>query len=467
MRLAKLTSSVALAATLASGWLDGCGSSSSGANTVTVQMSQPTATLGGTQVLNLSGTDSGATNVNVTWTCTFTTTTTTTASTGTTTTTTSAPAACTADTGVLSNIQATTATYTAPSKITPPPSTSTSTTSPPSVTITATAQANTKKTATCVITLNSGISVTVTPANAAVPTSQNFQFIATLTNDTTPNDVTWQLTQEPTATTTLQNAVTCSPGCGSISATGVYTGPSAVPTAPTPSTISTTTPQTLTVVAFSKQDSTKVAIATVTVVPAGDISFTGISPATAPQGGVLQDVYLAATNVNSLTSIFFDALALPSSQVLVISPPKAGSTPTGARIRLTDAQLTKAGPHTIGICNPPIGQSTFTPNSTGGPFTLTVVPVRPTLVATTPDSLPQSAAGATSGGALTIDGGYFGAPGSPQVAVQFNGNPIVVSAPASRQISVPMPVLSQAGLFPIGVTNNNASPTTAITNVAV
>jgi YVTN family beta-propeller protein len=467
MRLGKLTSCVALAATLASAWLAGCGGSSSGANTVTVAMSQPTATLVITQVLNLGATVSGATNVNVNWTCTFTTTTTTTASNGTSTTTTSTPAACTADTGVLSNIQPTTATYTAPSKITTPPSTATSTTSPPSVTITATAQANTKKTATCVITLNSGIAVAVTPANAAVPTSQNFQFIATLTNDTTPNDVTWQLTQEPTASTTLQNAVTCSPGCGSISSTGVYTGPSAVPTAPTPSTISTTTPQTLTVIAVSKQDSTKAGIATVTVVPTGDISFTGISPAIAPQGGVLQDVYLAATNVNSLTSIFFDGLALPSSQVIVISPPKAGSTPTGARIRLTDAQLTTAGPHTIGICNPAIGQSTCTPNSTGGPFALTVVPVRPTLVATTPDSLPQSTAGATSGGALTIDGGYFGAAGSPQVSVQFDGTPIVVSAPASRQISVAMPVLPQAGLFPISVTNSNASPTTAVTNVAV
>ncbi len=467
MRLRKIASCVALAAALASVWLGGCGGGSSSANTVTVALSQPSATLVVTQVLNLSASVNGSTNVNVTWTCTFTTTTTTASTTGTPTSTTSAAAPCTADTGVLSNVQPTTVTYTAPSKITTPPPTATSTTSPPTVTITGTSQADTKKTGTCVITLNSGISVTVIPANAAIPTSQNFQFVAALVNDTTPNDVTWQLTQEPLATTTLANATTCSPGCGAVSSTGVYTAPSAVPTAPTPSTISTTTPQTLTVIAVSKVDSTKVGIATVTVVPTGDISFTGISPSIAPQGGVLQDVYLAATNVNSLTSIFFDALALPSSQVLVVSPPKAGSTPTGARIRLTAAQLTVAGPHTIGICNPAIGQPTCTPNSTGGPFTLTVVPVRPTLVATTPDSLPQTGPAATSGGALRIDGGYFGAPSSPLVSAQFNGNPIAVSAPASRQISLTMPLLPTAGLFPISVTNNNASPTTAVTNVAV
>jgi DNA-binding beta-propeller fold protein YncE len=467
MRLRKTTSCIALAAALFSVWLDGCGSSS-GANTVAVTMSQPTASLVVTQVLNLAASVTGATNVNVTWTCTFTTTTTTTATNGTTSTTTSLASPCTAATGVLTNIQPTTATYTAPSKITTPPSTSTTTTSPPSITVTATSQADTKKTATCVISLNSGILVTVVPANAAVPTGQSFQLTATLASDTTPNDVTWQLTQEPTSTTSLQNAVTCSPGCGSISATGLYTAPAAVPTAPTPSTISTTTPQTLTVIAVSKQDSTKLGIASITVVPTGDISFTAISPKIAPQGGVLQDVYLAATNVNSLTSIFFDQVPLLSSQVLVISPPTAGATPTGVRIRLTANQLNTAGPHTIGICNPPIGQTQCTPKSTGGPFTLTVVPVRPTLVATSPDSQPQSPAGATSGGAINLDGGYFGSAGAPQVSVLFNGNsPISFSAPASRQIAITLPVLPQAGLFPISVTNNNASPPTAVTNVAV
>ena len=86
----------------------------------------------------------------------------------------------------------------------------------------------------------------------------------------------------------------------------------------------------------------------------------------------MQDVYLAATNVNSLTSIFFDGTALPATQVVVVSPPTAGSTPTGARARLLPAQLQTAGTHTISICNPPIGQTTCQPGSSGGPFKITV-----------------------------------------------------------------------------------------------
>jgi DNA-binding beta-propeller fold protein YncE len=468
MKLRKIASCVTVFAALVSVLLDGCGSS--GANVVTVTLSQSSAALVVTQVLNLTATVAGATNLNVNWTCTFTTTTSTTATDGTVSTATSTAAPCTAATGVLTNIQPTTVTYTAPTKITTPPPTATTSVSPPTVTITATAQADTKQTGTCVISLDSGIAITITPANAAVPTSQNFQFIASLVNDPVPNDVTWQLTQEPLSTTTLANAVTCSPTCGSISKSGLYTAPATVPTVLTPSSITVTTtspPQTLSVIAISIVDSTKVGIASITIVPTGVIAFSGISPAVAPQGGVLQDVFLAATNVNSLTSIFFDATALPSSQVLVVSPPTAGSSPTGARARLLPAQLVTAGTHTIGICNPPIGQNTCTPNSSGGPFNITVVPERPVLVSTVPDSIPQTAAAAPSSGAITIDGGYFGSANSPLVSAQFNGNPVLISQPTSRQLSLTLPALPTAGLFPISVVNNKATPTTAFTNIAV
>jgi DNA-binding beta-propeller fold protein YncE len=467
MKLRKFFSCVATLAALTGFWLEGCGGGSS-ANTVTVAMSQPSATLVVTQVLNLSATVSGSTNLNVTWTCTFTTTTTTIAANNTTTSAVSDAAPCTADTGVLTNIQNTTVTYTAPAKIKTPPPTATTIVSPPTVTITATAQASTKATATCVVTLDSGISVTVNPATAAVPTNQKFQFVATLTNDTVPNDVTWQLTQEPlTTANSLADLVTCSPTCGTISSTGVYTGPASVPTTNTPSTITTTTPQVATVLAISNIDSTRLGIASVTIVPTGTITFSGISPSVAAQGSILQDVYLAATNVNSLTSIFFDGTALPTSQVVVVSPPKVGSTPTGARARLLPAQLTTAGSHSISICNPAIGQITCTPNSSGGPFTITIQPERPALIATVPDSLPQTSGGTPSSGALTIDGGFFGSTNFPLVSAQFNGTPIAVSQPSSRQLALTMPPLPTAGLFPVSVTNSGASPTTAVTSLAV
>jgi DNA-binding beta-propeller fold protein YncE len=470
MKLRKFFSCVAGFAALAGFVMQGCGGG--GANTVTVTLSQTSAALVVTQVLNLTATVAGSTNLNVTWTCTYTTTTTTIASNNTTSTTTSQPAACTAQTGVLTNIQDTTVTYTAPAKITTPPPTATTIVSPPAITITATSQANNKITGTCTVSLDSGISVTINPATAAVPTSQNFQFVATLTNDTTPNDVTWQVTQEPlTSANSLADLVTCSPTCGSINSTGVYTAPASVPTVYTPSTISSTvttqTPQLVTILAISKVDSTRLGSASVTVVSSGVISFTGISPSIAPQGGVLQDIYLAATNVNSLTSIFYDGTALPSTQVVVVSPPTAGSTPTGARARLLPAQLQTAGSHTISICNPPIGETTCQPGSGGGPFKITVVSERPSLISTSPNSLPQTAAGAPSAGGLLIDGGFFGSTNFPLVSAQFNGTPIAVAQPSSRQLSLIMPPLPTAGLFPISVTNNNASPTTATTSLAV
>jgi YVTN family beta-propeller protein len=467
MKLRKLFGCVATLAALAGFVMEGCGGGS--ANTTTVTVGPTTAaTLVVTQVLNLTATVAGNTNLNVTWTCTFTTTTTTIAANNTTTTATSVAAPCTADTGVLTNIQNTTATFTAPAKIKTPPPTATTIVSPPTITVTATSQADTKATGTCTINLNSGISVVINPATAAVPTNQKFQFVASLTNDTVPNDVTWQVTQEPlSSANSLADLVTCSPTCGSISTTGVYTAPTAVPTTATPSTITTTTPQVVTILAISNVDSTQISAASVTIVPTGTIKFTAISPAVAPQGGVLQDVYLAATNVNSLTSIFFDGTALPTVQVLVVSPPILGSTPTGARARLLPAQLGTAGPHTISICNPPIGQTTCTPDSSGGPFTITVQAERPALISTAPDSLPQTPNASPSGGALTIDGGFFGSANAPLVSAQFNGTPIAVSQPSSRQLGLTMPPLPTAGLFPISVTNSLASPSTAVTSLAV
>ena len=130
-------------------------------------------------------------------------------------------------------------------------------------------------------------------------------------------------------------------------------------------------------------------------------------------------------------------------------------------------QLTKSGTHTISICNPPIGETTCTPDSSGGPFNINVVAVRPALISTSPDSLPQTATGTPSGGALKIDGGFFGSTNFPQVSAQFNGNPIAVTQPSSRQLSLNIPALPTAGLFPVSVINNNASPSTAATSLAV
>ena len=79
---------------------------------------------------------------------------------------------------------------------------------------------------------------------------------------------------------------------------------------------------------------------------------------------------------------------------------------------------------------------------------------------------------------MSIDGGYYGPPGSQVASAQFNGTNLAaivdtnspeVSTP--RRLNVTLPNLanlpSGPGLYPVTVTNNNASPSTAYTNIAV
>src|SRR5260370_11501962 len=145
----------------------GCGGSSN-TNVVSVMVSPASASVIVSQSITLTSIVSGATNLNVTWTCTYTTTTV--DSTGKPTTAPALP--CTSDTGnIPANSTNTTVTYTAPNKVPDP-------TKFPllHVIITATSVENTKKTGTATLTLDSGISVTLTPATGPVPTAVQLNF---------------------------------------------------------------------------------------------------------------------------------------------------------------------------------------------------------------------------------------------------------------------------------------------------
>src|SRR6202030_1193521 len=235
----------------------------------------------------------------------------------------SAASPCTAAQGVLSNIQSTTVTYTAPAAVPNPP---------PTITVTATSNANKKKTGTATITLDSGIRVTVTPATATVSTGSSFQFHATLTNDATPNDVTWLVAQATTTNAISPTSTSCSPGCGSVDATGLYTAPATVP-----STATVATP-TVTLIATSKLDTSRFATATITIVQAGPISFSNVSPSVAPQGALFQDIFLTASNLTSSgVAVNVSGVTPPIdqfSQVKVIFGPSSSSSAIGARARL-------------------------------------------------------------------------------------------------------------------------------------
>jgi DNA-binding beta-propeller fold protein YncE len=487
MKSRSIWNCAAVAITIACLWLGGCGSSS-GANVVTVTIgSSVGATIILGQSTTLTATVNGATNTMVNWqACQFTTTTV-----SGTTTTTSTAATCPTDgsLGALSNQLATgTATYTAPSKI--PDQTKF-----PGLQIIVTAQSqqDTKKTGNIKLVLDSGIGVGLTPTTATVPTKEPQQFTAVLTNDPTQS-VVWLITQSaPTSTITVPNLASCSPGCGSISSSGVYTAPTAVPTATTPAGASTT-PANVTIVATSKTDNTRFATGTITIIQGGPIAFNGISPTIAPQGATLWDIYLDAPNISSASTItltdqnggkkIFTSTSSSSgltNQIKVLFPIPTSTTAApasiGARLRLLEGDLIPPGPsgssgptpltYTVSVTDP--GEP-VTPKA-GGQFSFTLLPVRPTVVSSSPTGLVENAS--TSNIPLSIDGGYFG-PGGQSASAFFQGNLIPQSSSSSSRrlaLSFPSNAVGPPGLYPLSVSSASASlpapNNPAVTSLAV
>jgi DNA-binding beta-propeller fold protein YncE len=440
--------------------LSGCGSKSTNTIVVTVSSSAGTTLLVG-QSTTLTATVTGATNTNVNWQpCQFTTTTV-----SGTTTTTSTPATCPTDgsMGALSNEVATgTATYTAPGKV--PDQTKFPGLQ---IVITAQSQQSTSKTGKVTFILNSGIGVPLNPTTATVATKEQQLFSAPLTNDLQSQGVTWLVTQStPTTTITEPNLASCSPGCGTIQSSGLYTGiytaPATVPT----STSTTSTPANVTVVATAKADNTRFATGTITIIQGGPITFNGISPTIAPQGAALWDIYLDAPNMSSASIITLTdqnggskTFNSSSGQIKVLFPIPTSTTanpaPIGARLRLLEADLALPGSintavpltYTVSVSDP--GEPVT--KAAGGTFTFTLTPVRPTVVSTSPNGVVQGAS--TNEFPLSIDGGYFG-PGGTFASVLFQSNQILQgSSSNSRRLETNFPssAVGPPGLYPLSV----------------
>src|SRR5207302_1613743 len=111
------------------------------------------------------------------------------------------------------------------------------------------------------------------------------------------------------------------------------------------------------------------------------------------------------------------------------------------------------------------------------PCQLVLSPVRPAVVAATPDSIQQPSGGTTSFN-VTLDGGFFGTANSPVVNAQFNGNSNgTLQFNSDRQLVLAVPVSAVTsgpgtgpGLYPINVTDKvsgSANGSLAAINLAV
>lgn len=513
----------------------GCGGGSK-ANVITVTLSASPSSfpiLG--QSVTLTATVQGAANQMVNWTppCLFTTTTT--DSTGKPKTT--DPATCPPDPnfpndpnhtlfGVFSNQQATgTEVFTAPSNL-PDQKTYPGL----QIIVTAQSQQETKKTGTLKLGISSGISVSFTPGTASLPVKEQQRFTALLTNDIgNTKGVTWTLTQNVPDSTfgSVPNPYTplptCSPACGTLNVpnasdpnTVVYTAPDTVPTAITPAQKNnTSSPANVTIVAVSNADqscSSCVVIGTITITPGGPISFNGITPTIAPQGATLWDIYLDAPNLSSASTIFLTdssggttPITSDSGQIKILFPIPTSSSSTsttpattcssstpcssGARLRLNSLNLTTPGPLTVSVSDPAQPCNTTNPPGTpcraSGAGTFTIVPVRPTSTATTPDDIVQGSQSQSF--PVTVDGGYFGsfapnptAPGQTNftsVYFQSLGNKTLSVDPSSTSSKLVTSLDSanitpaNPGLYPLYVKSNapaQPSPNNpSVTNMAI
>jgi DNA-binding beta-propeller fold protein YncE len=469
MKWHKSARNILLAMAFAGLWVGGCGSKSA-ANQVLVAVSPGSGTLVVSQVVTFAAIVTGATDVSATFDCTFTTTpdpTTAVPSPKA-----STPAACTSDVGTLSNIVntsttvASTATFTAPAKFPDPakfPNLQ--------ITITATAKADTKKTGKAVIGIDSGIRIQITPATATLATGEAKQFLVKDFAGTVVSNsiLKWDVTADATAISTSK---TCTPTCGTVDGTtGTYTSPAAVPTQAT-----------ATIFATSTIDTARRAQAAITIVKSGDITFSGISPSFVPQGALQQDIFLTATNVTSQVGVTLNGpkniIIDPQSQIKVIFAAGATSSSIGARIRLTSDQLAIAGHYILTVTSSNPSVNVLPP---GVSFPVDIVPVRPTIVSSTPENFQESTLGQTGGLPLTIDGGYFGPTGTPTVAIPLfnNSTPLQngsVTTPRHLTGFLPAPSGSSAnaGLFSLSmkysitpIPSPGLSATRSFTNVAV
>jgi DNA-binding beta-propeller fold protein YncE len=492
MKLRMLNQAALVLVGAATFWIAGCGSSSPNQTSVTISPSATTVLA--SQATPFTATVLGNTTLTVTWKCTWTTTTTTTDSAGKTTTTTATGGCDPTSTdypkyGTVSDETQTVLTYTAPplTKFPNPV---------PVITLTATSTAAKNKSGTATVNLDSGIRASVTPSAATVPVGVNpaatAKFTVSLLNDP-GTDVTWLVTQ-PVAGSTgnpspAPTSPTCSPSCGSIDQNGVFTAPSTMPTNtfPITSSSSSANPALVYIVVTSNVDPGRYALGLITLVNASTnpLTFDGITPTSAAAGGVEQDIWLNAHNLQNTTSI---AYTLPTGQVDILDPttqiytipvttayctPSAsGVTPVVTcdssivtRIRLSAAEIATPGTAKITINVPD-------PNNPGGlipkSFNLNLYPARPGLVASVPDSFRMG-----TNTTFTADGGYYGA-GSRLAKLLFNGNPgLDISSSNSRQFTSPLPgtQIQNPGLYEVTVVSNaqsNPPPfPAATTNVAV
>jgi len=286
---------------------------------------------------------------------------------------------------------------------------------------------------TFTITIDSGIRVQISPLTASIGPGEDFQFTATVTG-TNDTSIVWLVNSIPGGNATV--GFICpnpSAACGN---PGEYFAP-------------TTSVGAVTVTAQSGADPTQEQSASVTVGSGGPPTFsatTPLEPTVAAEGSVQQDVYISGTSLLSTTQVVVGGVAIPAANVTFLGG-------TLLRATIPAAQLAVAGSVTISL-------ESQSGALTSGTLTLEVDPVRPALIASSPDSVQEDNGGASL--TVSLTGGYFvpnkttatfdgiGCGGGAQVCTTFLN---------SRQLTVSIQdaSLGTPGLYPLVIQNSDAA----------
>jgi DNA-binding beta-propeller fold protein YncE len=295
--------------------------------------------------------------------------------------------------------------------------------------------------ATFTITINSGISVQITPTFASMGPGENFQFTATVSG-TANTSVVWLVNSTPGGSAALGYVCPSNaPGnpCTANSAPGQFFS------------LPAGSPGTVIVTAQSGDDPTHTASAGVSIGASSTPTFSAtdpLEPTVAAEGSVQQDVYLSGTDFFSTTHVLVNGVALPTANVTILN---GGIL---ARATIPAAQLSAAGDVSVVV------QSQSGANSSL-PETLHVVPVRPALISSIPNSVPLSGAGVSL--SVNLTGGFY-VPGSRTTAT-FDGlgcgggSQACTTYVDSRHLTVSIQdaSLTVPGLYPLVVQNSDAA----------
>ncbi len=323
-------------------------------------------------------------------------------------------------------------------------------TATPNITITAQVQ-STSAIASAIITLDSGIRVSFAQPTCTVGTGETFDFTSFVTVSGNSN---------LTVTGTSNQKVTwsVSSGIGTIDPnSGVYTAP------PPPTT------GTATITATSQADPTESASATLTIVPAADPTLSSLSPPTGALGAALQQVYLTGANFICTTSVLVNGTPLPPGSFFAVSSSTLLVNVPGSVLAIPPTPPATTVPLTFTVER----EGCMAPSCLSSPSQLILSPVRPAVVAATPDSIPPPGAAPFN---VTLDGGYFGTGANPVVNAQLSGqtNGTLTFNSDNRQMVLAVPASDVTtgtgtgpGLYAINVTNNVNSSLMAAVNLAV